>query len=303
MEQIRRFQFAVDHHTDEKRVDSGNDGSFRRRHDACLDAAENDDGHAERPAGASSGGQAFLGGGLRQRLDVILTDHDQPGDDERCTHQNAGNDTRKEKLGDRDVGGNTEDDEGHGWRDDRGDDAAGGDETAGARNIVTGLCHHRDEDCGKGCGIGCGRAGNAGHDDGCNDGHDAETATDMTDERDCKVDDAAGQAAGIHQFASQDEKGNGKQGEGVRARDHVLGNDGGVEHAHVPHEHDAAEHQRERDGNANRHGSQQRADKNEKCHGISAPKAVRSSDSRPRTGRFRLLSRRPSSNGTGVPVR
>ena len=82
MEQVRRLQFAVDHHADEKRIGGSHDGGFRRRHDAGLDTAEDDDGHAERPAGAGRGCNAFLGRGFRQRLDLILAHHDQPGDDQ-----------------------------------------------------------------------------------------------------------------------------------------------------------------------------------------------------------------------------
>ncbi|OMP13249.1 hypothetical protein COLO4_02012 [Corchorus olitorius] len=140
------------------------------------------------------------------------------------------------------------------------------DQTAGTRNIVTGLRHHRDQDRRECGGIRRRRTGDRRHDDGGNDGNDAETAANMADQRNRKVDDAARQTAGIHQFTGQDEEGNGEQREGIGAGDHVLGDDRRIEHAHVPHQHDAAEHQRKGNGNADGHGAEKRADKNQKCH-------------------------------------
>ena len=88
----------------------------------------------------------------------------------------------------------------------------------------------------------------------------------MADAGNCELDDALGKAAGIHQLAGQNEEGDRQQGKCVSARDHVLGDDLAVEHAHVKHEGNATEHQRKCHRYANGHGTEQRDDKDDKGH-------------------------------------
>ncbi len=88
----------------------------------------------------------------------------------------------------------------------------------------------------------------------------------MTDTGDCEIYDAPRQSAGVHQFTGENKERDGEEREGIGARDHVLSDDLGIEHAHVPHEHDAAEHQREGDRHADCHGAEQRNDEDDKGH-------------------------------------
>src|SRR5690606_12441717 len=120
-------------------------------------------------------------------------------------------------------------------------------------------------------------------------------AANMSDASYGEINDAAGQAAGIHKLTSQNEKGYCQQREGIHAGNHVLRDDLRVEHSHVPHENHTAEHERESERNADSHGAEKRADKYDARHVVysirwssecsPAKVAISSSVKRPVTAR------------------
>ena len=79
----------------------------------------------------------------------------------------------------------------------------------------------------------------------------------MSDQCHRQIDDAARQTAGVHEFAGKHEERDGHQHEVVGAVDGVLRDQLRVEHVHVQHQRDAADHQREGDWHAKRHGAEQ----------------------------------------------
>ena len=84
----------------------------------------------------------------------------------------------------------------------------------------------------------------------------------------CKVHDAARQTTRIHDFASQHKEWHSQQGEAVGAFDQVLRQDLRIKHVHVPHQRSAAQQQRERDGNTQRHRTHQGKEKYSDRHGL-----------------------------------
>ena len=90
-----------------------------------------------------------------------------------------------------------------------------------------------------------GRARERGHDDRGHDRDIAEAAADVADPGHRHGDDPPRHAAGVHEFAGQHEEGDGHQNEVVGAVDGVLRDQLRIEHVHVQHQCDAADHQRE----------------------------------------------------------
>ena len=88
----------------------------------------------------------------------------------------------------------------------------------------------------------------------------------MTDQRHRQVDDAARQAAGVHELAGKDEEGHRHENEVVGSVDGVLGDQLRIEHSHVQHQRNAANHQGKGDRHAERHGAEQRSEKNGNDH-------------------------------------
>ena len=89
----------------------------------------------------------------------------------------------------------------------------------------------------------------------------------MADQRHREFDDALGQPALVHDLAGQQEEGHGQQRVVVGAAQQVLRQDLGLEHVHVPHQRHAADQQRERDRNADRHREHQGTEEDGECHG------------------------------------
>lgn len=77
---------------------------------------------------------------------------------------------------------------------------------------------------------------------------------------------AFGKSARGHDFTGKDKEGDGHQRVVVGPVQHAAGNDHGVPHAGVPHEHHGAEHQHQTDGNAEGQEEEQGAEKDEKFH-------------------------------------
>jgi hypothetical protein len=90
------------------------------------------------------------------------------------------------------------------------------------------------------------------------------------------IDDAARQAADVHQLAGEEEEGHRQERIAVGAVDQVLRQDLRVEHAELPHQRGPAHQQGERDRDADRHRREQRADEDEDRHTCSSRTMTRS---------------------------
>ena len=102
----------------------------------------------------------------------------------------------------------------------------------------------------------------------------------MPDKGKRHVDDAARQAARVHDLAGEHEERHRHERKAVGPVDDVLRDDLRVEDVELIHQRDAADDQRERDRHAERHGAQQRQREHRDCH-ATAPYS--SSDSRTAT--------------------
>ena len=193
-----------------------------------------------------------------------------PGDPERRRQHEGREDAGEEQLGDRDVGGDAEDDETDARRHDRRDDSRRRDQAGRPTLVVAGRDHHRQQHRRQRSGVGDRRARQRREQAGGDDGHVAEAAADVADQHQRHVDDALRQAADVHQLAGEQEERHRQQRIAVGAMDHVLRQDLGVEHAQIHHQRRAAHQQSERDRDAERHRRQQRTDEDEDRHAWSS---------------------------------
>ena len=108
---------------------------------------------------------------------------------------------------------------------------------------MTGRHHHGQQQGGQGCRIGHGRARQRRHHHGRHNGHITQAALDVAHQRECKIDNAPRQAAGIHHLAGEHEKRHRQQRKTVRAIDDVLRQDLRVKHVQVPHQCGATQEQ------------------------------------------------------------
>lgn len=95
---------------------------------------------------------------------------------------------------------------GGGGRDDHAHGGGCHRDTGRSFRRVAFLLHGGDQDGTQSRGIGHRGAGNTAKDHGSHDVHFAQTAADGPQQLHAEVDDALGDAAGVHQFASQHEQ-------------------------------------------------------------------------------------------------
>ena len=92
----------------------------------------------------------------------------------------------------------------------------------------------------------------------------------MPQQRHGEVDDADREATGIHDRAREHKKRHGQQRKAVGALDHVLRQDLGVEHVHVPHQRGATQQQGKRDRHTQGHGGEQGTQEDGDGHGVAS---------------------------------
>ena len=187
------------------------------------------DRHRQRPDAVDAGPHSCGVVLARQHFDLVAPRHPGPGDHQGHPHQDAGNDAGQEELADRDVGNHAEDDHPDRRRDHRRDHAAGGNQRGRARDVVVGPAHHRNQQRTDGRRVGRRAAGDGRHQYRGEDGHVAQAAPQVAHPGQREVDDALGDAPGVHQLAGQQEEGNRQQREAVGALDHLLRHQGRVE--------------------------------------------------------------------------
>jgi len=81
-----------------------------------------------------------------------------------------------------------------------------------------------------------------------------------------QVNNALGDASGIHQFTGQHKERNGQQRETVGAGHQVLRHDLEIDHVQLHHQRQTTQQQRERNRNAQKDAAEQRAQKYQDGH-------------------------------------
>ena len=248
--EIAPRQLSIYRRSGEHGVEHGDGGGFGRRHDAGEDAAQDDDRHQEREDRVFAGQQDLLAGELltgavaaHPRTDVDI-DHQGDSDEE------AGNDAGQEQLPDRRSRGHRVDDHDDARRDDRTKQGGRARQCRGEFPRIAAPLHLRDHDAADRGDLRKRRAGIERQQRVGDDGGMAQTAVHMPNQRIGEVDEALGDAAAVHQFARQDEEGDGHQREGVHPVDHAAGNDDprrGIA------DDECAEHRRDADRKYDRH--------------------------------------------------
>ena len=227
---IRELDLFIDEHAHDQGVNAGHDGSFGGGKDTGKDAAQQDNGHQQRPDSIFGNFQALLPAGTLV-LGVVALDRDDVGGYTQCqTQQDTGDDACLEHLANRDAHAGTGNDHGHTGRDD-GADHRGSSRNCNREVVVVAVLHHGgDQHTAQRAHVRNGRTGNAGKDHGCYDVHQRKAASEVAQEGVAEVQDAAGDAAAVHQSTSQHEAGDAQQGERVDACIEFLCQD---RHVHI----------------------------------------------------------------------
>jgi len=260
-------QLLVDEEAHQHGIQHGHTGTF-----GCSAHAEGnaDDDEQRHDEGRNAGKQA-LGGALAVKLDLFRMPALLGADDVHQhqlgqTDQDAGHGTCHEQRTHRCTGDHRVNDHGGGGRDDHAHGGGCHRDTGRSFRRVAFLLHGGDQDGTQSRGIGHRGAGNATEDHGSHDVHFAQTAADGPQQLHAEVDDALGDAAGVHQFASQHEQRHGDHQLTVGTVPHALrqhGNKGRCIDQDVGHT-GSADGEGQRD--AQRGKEDQQHQKDEHCH-------------------------------------
>ena len=120
------------------------------------------DGQHQRPEAVDDRPDDLAQRFARRACDILAARDPPPGEAQADAEHEAGKDAGQEQLRDRDAAGDAEQHEADARRNDRRDDAAGGDEAGRVHLAVAGRDHHRHEQRGQRGGVGGGRAGQRG---------------------------------------------------------------------------------------------------------------------------------------------
>ena len=88
--QVFQFQRPIDEETDKQSVNSGYSCGFGRSENTAVDTTQNDDGHEQPPESFFECFPALAPAGAGEKLEVVLAADPKRHDDERRTHQQAG---------------------------------------------------------------------------------------------------------------------------------------------------------------------------------------------------------------------
>ena len=260
-------QLLVDEEAHQHGIQHGHTGTF-----GCSAHAEGnaDDDEQRHDEGRNAGKQA-LGGALAVKLDLFRMPALLGADDVHQhqlsqTDQDAGHGTCHEQRTHRCTGDHGVNDHGGGGRDDHAHGGGCHRDTGRSFRRVAFLLHGGDQDGTQSRGIGHRGAGNTAKDHGSHDVHFAQTAADGAQQLHAEVDDALGDAAGVHQFASQHEQRHSDHQLTVGTVPHALrqhGNKGRCIDQNVGHT-GSADGESQRD--AQRGKEDQQHQKDEHCH-------------------------------------
>ncbi len=161
----------------------------------------------------------------RRRHDVLLAHQPPPGEPQRDADHQARDDAGQEQLGDRNAGGDAENDEADARRNDRTDDAGGRDQPAERALSCPAFTIIGSSSAVSAAASATAEPDSAESRTRRDDRDVAQAALDVAHQRQREVDDAARQAADVHDLAGQHEEGHGQQREAVGAVDQVLRQD------------------------------------------------------------------------------
>ena len=262
VQHIARLQFAVDEHTHDHGVHHADHACLGSGKLTAAQTNQNEQGQQQRPQAIADGVQDLTLGLTGCGGQVVPLCNKEPDHAQSQRHVNSGSDTAHEQLCNRNTGLHAEDDHGNGRRHDGRKDVAGCNQTGAAVTVVARLDHHGDQNSTQRSGRGNGRTDHGGKQQDGNDGHIAQAAPDVTHQRVCKVDDALGDAAAVHELTCQHEEGNSHHGEGVCTGEQVHRQDHGVEAVQTEHHAHTAEQQRKADGQTDQDTADQGSKKN-----------------------------------------
>ena len=258
---------------DQQSRDRADSGRLSRIGEAAEDRADDDDrdqqgrGRAQHDPGALAQGELVAG--------RVVVDEAHAGDDqeEQDGQEHARHDAGHQHVADRDLGQNGIDDEHHRGRDDRAEHAAIGGEAGGEVLVVALALHFGDHDLRHDRDLCRGRAEDRGDEHVGEDVDIGQPALERADEGHGEVDDAARDAAAIHDLADQDEERDGDQPVAVDAAEHLQR----VvrQELHVAgrrHIDEGAQAEAQRDRHAGQHDAEEGS--NRECHQFTTPSAL-----------------------------
>ena len=182
---------------------------------------------------------------------ALLVGDDEVDNDEQGTHHQGGAQAGQEQVADGGVGGDAVDHQRDAGGHDDAQAAGHGGQAGGVGTVILGLYHVGDQDTAHGGGGGRAGAGDGAEEHTGHHGGGAQAAGGVADELIGHVDQPLGQPARLHQGAGQHEAGDGHQGEGLKARVHLLGDEGQARHVEAADDGgDHAEAQGDAHGNA-----------------------------------------------------
>ena len=271
--QVARLDLAVDEQADQQRVHRRHHGRLGRREDAAAQSADDDDGQHQRPARLaqrrSRAPQGWRGEGLM--APCLRATQVHTATSVRPIIRPGAMPAKKSLVIDTLVATPKMMKEIDGGMMGAMMPPAAIRPEAGRRRSL--FAQHGDQQRAERGGVGHRRAGQRRQQHAGEDGHIAQATLDVADEHAGRVDDAARDAAGIHQLAGQHEQRHGHQREAVGAGQHVLRQDLGIEEIQLEHHGDRAEQQREGDGHAQGDQPQQHDQEDGQDH-LSGPGGV-----------------------------
>ena len=217
-------ELAVEEEADEHAVENRHARALACGADAAGDADDDEQRHQQRRDTLEHGTPEALGGeGLTHGVPALFMA--DPEDQEKLAQadENARHRARHKECADGGARHHGVDDHGRRGRDDH---AHGGGCHRDARGGGLGIAlflHGGDEDAAEGGGVRHRGTGDAAENHGGHDVHFAEAAVDGAQDLHAEVDDALGDAAGVHEFARQHKEGHGDHELTVDAVPDALG--------------------------------------------------------------------------------
>ena len=269
--QLLQLQLSVNKQADDDAIDRRHDGSFGSGEDAGVDAAQNDDGHDERPLGVPEAGSNVFQLQLGVALDAPALAHDVVDEHEQAADDEGGAEAGYEQLADRHVAGDAVQDHRVTGRNDDAQTACTAGEAGGVVFVIAVGDHHGDHDGADGGDRCRGRAGNCTEEHTGDDSDHAQRAGDAADQRVCKAHQTLRQTAGLHDGAADHKEGERQIGKACNTAVQGLGDEvGGSDRVHA----DQNEHcdvDGDGNGNTQKHQTKHHKKHNASCHYLVPP--------------------------------
>ena len=222
MEEILHAHIAVHKGADNNAIEHGNSGSFSRGEQAGINAAQNDDGHQQRPDTVFERLSNLLAADMLTAGVTPLFGDQVVDYNDHYRHQQTGSYAADEHFTDGSIGQSAVHNHGVAGGDDQTDGTGGGNHSSGKGFIVAPLFHlrhHNSADSGSSSGGGTGDRAKEGGGQRC---HVSKAAGHPAHQRCGHIGQALGNAAAGHHVTGKHEEGNCQQGEGVDGAERFL---------------------------------------------------------------------------------